>query len=182
VLNNQSIATSGNYRKFIEQGGKRFSHFIDLRTARPTNHQAFSASVIHPSTAYADAYATAMMVLGVEKGLKLAEKQQLPVYFIESRDSGTLLTRQSSKGKSIQTITLGQRTDTKGNKGFASTFGVTLVFFLCFVGAMATGIFLKRKPISGSCGGIANVMGESGCDACEEKNVCKRTGKALRSS
>lgn len=52
-------------------------------------------------------------------------------------------------------------------------FWITLGVFLGVVAAMSVGVIFKRSPIKGSCGGIANIMGESGCDICEKKNECQ---------
>lgn len=61
-----SMATSGNYRKFIEVGGKRYGHTIDPRTGRPAMNSLLSVSVIADDCATADALATALMVMGTE--------------------------------------------------------------------------------------------------------------------
>lgn len=81
-----AVATSGNYRNFFERGGKRYAHFIDPRTGRPVEHSLASVTVLHPDAAYADAYATAFSVLGVEPTLALADKLNIPVYLIEMTD------------------------------------------------------------------------------------------------
>lgn len=95
ALNNQSIATSGSYRNYFEQEGKRYSHTIDPSTGRPVDHTLASATVIHPSNQWADAYATTLMVLGAEKGLAFAEQHQLAVYLI-SHEGKELKTQYSS--------------------------------------------------------------------------------------
>lgn len=87
-LSNMGIATSGDYRNFFEQEGRRFSHTIDGRTGYPVEHDLASVSVLHESVALADAWATALTVLGAEQGLKLAEKYDLAAYFIVRSDSG----------------------------------------------------------------------------------------------
>jgi hypothetical protein len=56
---------------------------------------------------------------------------------------------------------------------------VTLGVFLGVVLAMSVGVIFKRKPIQGSCGGIANIMGKSGCDICELKSECVEKNKKL---
>lgn len=94
-LNNKSIATSGNYRNFFEQEGIRYSHTIDPSTGYPVEHTLASATVIHDSAEWADAYATALMVLGTKKGLAFAEKHKLAVYLI-SHNGSKLTTHQSS--------------------------------------------------------------------------------------
>lgn len=79
------VATSGDYRNFFERDGKRFSHLIDPRTGYPVEHDLVSVTVIHGSTALADAWATALAVLGTDKALEIAEAQHLAVYLISRR-------------------------------------------------------------------------------------------------
>ncbi|MEM7100338.1 MAG: FAD:protein FMN transferase [Pseudomonadota bacterium] len=81
-LSNFSVATSGDYRNFRVVNGKRVAHVLDPRTGRPASNQVVSATVVHPSAMLADAYATALMVLGEEAGLSFAERLNLPVYII----------------------------------------------------------------------------------------------------
>lgn len=66
-LENASIVTSGNYRKYYEKEGVRYSHTIDPETGHPVNHTLLSASVVDSTAWRADALATAIMVMGVEK-------------------------------------------------------------------------------------------------------------------
>lgn len=87
-LDNAAMATSGDYRNFFEENGKRYSHTIDPRTGRPIEHNLVSVSVILPECAEADAWATAMMVLGPEQGMAMAESHNLPVYMILKGDKG----------------------------------------------------------------------------------------------
>jgi FAD:protein FMN transferase len=67
-LEDDAMATSGDYRNYFEAGGKRFSHTIDPRTGRPIEHTLVSASVFAPTCMTADAYATTVMVLGPGEG------------------------------------------------------------------------------------------------------------------
>lgn len=87
-LSNMGIATSGDYRNFFEQKGQRYSHTLDGRTGYPVNHDLASVSVLHESVAMADAWATALTVLGVEKGLQIAEQLGLAAFFIQRTDTG----------------------------------------------------------------------------------------------
>ena len=87
-LSGQSMATSGDYRVFYERDGRRFSHTVDPRTGRPIEHDLASVSVIHTQCAFADAYATALNVLGPEEGVRLAETLDLPALFIVRREDG----------------------------------------------------------------------------------------------
>ena len=81
-LNNMAIATSGDYRNFFEHQGKRYSHTIDLRTGYPVQHNLASVSVIADSAAEADAWATALNVMGPEEAKRLAVEQKLAVFLI----------------------------------------------------------------------------------------------------
>ncbi|WP_104203113.1 FAD:protein FMN transferase [Billgrantia saliphila] len=87
-LHDISVATSGDYRNYFEEDGKRYSHTIDPRTGRPIEHRVASVTVAHPSNAWADAWATAMMVLGEEEGLALARGQDLRVLMLVREDNG----------------------------------------------------------------------------------------------
>ena len=81
-LSGEAMATSGDYRNYFEFEGQRYSHTIDPRSGTPAMHRLASVSVIHEACALADAWSTALMVLGEEQGLALAEKLGLKAYFI----------------------------------------------------------------------------------------------------
>jgi len=87
-ITDTAMATSGDYRNFFEYEGKRFSHTIDPRTGAPITHQLASVTVLHESSMVADAWATALMVLGTEEGYKIAEKEQLAAFFITKKQQG----------------------------------------------------------------------------------------------
>ena len=88
-LENQSVATSGNYRKFFEKDGIRYSHTINPATGYPVHHNLLSVSVITDNTALADAYATACMVMGLKKSITFIEaRDDLEAFFIYSNDDG----------------------------------------------------------------------------------------------
>lgn len=91
-LENKSIATSGNYRKFYEKDGMRISHTINPKTGFPANQNILSASVVANTCAEADAYATSFMVLGLEKSLEmLKQNADLEAYLISSDKNGKLI-------------------------------------------------------------------------------------------
>ncbi|WP_164102780.1 FAD:protein FMN transferase [Candidatus Laterigemmans baculatus] len=87
-LNDRAIATSGDYRNFFEFEGRRYSHTIDPRTGRPIEHGVASVSVIANDCMTADAWATALAVVGPTDGLELASRFDLAVRFVvrESED------------------------------------------------------------------------------------------------
>lgn len=88
-LSEMSMATSGDYQNFYMIDGKRYSHIIDPRTGRPIESRLASVTVLHEECAMADAYATALTVLGQEAGLEFAEKIGLAAVFITREDDGT---------------------------------------------------------------------------------------------
>lgn len=88
-LTNKSLATSGNYRKFYERNGVKYSHTINPKTGYPVTHTLLSATVITNECITADAYATAFMVMGLEKAIQLVENLPcIEAYFIYSDESG----------------------------------------------------------------------------------------------
>ncbi len=82
-LTDVAIATSGDYRNYFEVDGRRYSHSIDPRTGYPVRHDLVSVTVMHQSCMMADAWATALTVLGAEEAMMVAQAQGLAVYFIQ---------------------------------------------------------------------------------------------------
>lgn len=77
------MATSGNYRNFYYKEGKRYAHTIDPRTGYPVQHTLLSATVIGPDCMTADAFATAFMVMGLEKSMEVVRQNpEIEAYFI----------------------------------------------------------------------------------------------------
>lgn len=87
-LTDQGIATSGDYRNYHEVDGVAYAHIIDPRSGRPVRRRGMSVTVVRASTAMADAWATALTVLGPEDGYALARAQRLPALFIVEADGG----------------------------------------------------------------------------------------------
>lgn len=88
-MHERSLATSGNYRKFIEVGGRRYGHTIDPRTGRPAMNDLLSASVIADDCATADALGTAMMVMGTEAAKQwLSAHPEVQGYLISDDGQG----------------------------------------------------------------------------------------------
>jgi thiamine biosynthesis lipoprotein len=90
-LKNESMATSGDYRNYFEKRGVRYSHTLDPKTGRPIVHNLASVSVIAKSCMLADGWATAFMVLGLEKGMELAKTRGMAVYFISRSKGGVAI-------------------------------------------------------------------------------------------
>lgn len=90
ALHGLSVATSGDYRRFFqdEDDGARFSHTIDPRNGMPISNQLASVTVVHAECMAADAWSTALTVLGPEAGLALAEEQGLAARFLQRDGDG----------------------------------------------------------------------------------------------
>ena len=87
-ITDKAMATSGNYRNFYYEGGKKYAHTINPHTGKPAQSDILSATVIAQSCAVADAYATAFMVLGSEKAKEILKKHpELQAYLILSDNS-----------------------------------------------------------------------------------------------
>jgi thiamine biosynthesis lipoprotein len=97
TLRRGAMATSGDYRQFRFIGGKRLQHSIDPRTGRPADHGLASVTVIAPDCMTADAYATALMVLGAEAGLAFVEARPLVEALFLVRNKGGFRRIKSSK-------------------------------------------------------------------------------------
>lgn len=87
-LTDVAIATSGDYRNYFERNGVRYSHTINPKTGKPITHRLVSVTVIEKNTTIADGFATAITVLGPEKGLKFAQDNGLAVYMLVKEDLG----------------------------------------------------------------------------------------------
>jgi thiamine biosynthesis lipoprotein len=83
-----AMATSGDYRNFYEWQGRRYCHEIDPRRRAPVDHAVASVSVVHEDCRAADAWATALIVLGAGEGFALAQRERLAALFIVRGDGG----------------------------------------------------------------------------------------------
>jgi len=88
-LDNLAVATSGNYRRFVIEDGVKYAHHIDPKNGFPTKNNLLSASVFSKECITADAYATGILVMGLQKSkLFLAEHPELEAYLIYSDEFG----------------------------------------------------------------------------------------------
>ncbi|QGG79946.1 FAD:protein FMN transferase ApbE [Litorivicinus lipolyticus] len=86
AVRNIGIATSGDYRNYREIDGEKYHHAMDPSTGRPVTHSLGSVTVLHPSSAMADGWATTLLVLGQQRGMALATEHGLAAYFITRGD------------------------------------------------------------------------------------------------
>lgn len=90
AIKGKSLATSGNYRKFYEKNGIKYAHSIDPETGYPVLNKLLSATLITDRCITADAFATAFMVMGLEKSIGILESanEELEAYLIYSDEEG----------------------------------------------------------------------------------------------
>lgn len=96
AINNRAIATSGDYRNYYIRDGKKYSHTLNPHTGYPVEHSVLSVSIIADDCMTADAYATAFMVLGLEKSLQVLEAQPSLDALIIYDDNGEIQTYQTA--------------------------------------------------------------------------------------
>ena len=91
-LENRAMATSGDYRNYVEIDGRAYSHIIDPRTGYPVNSGVVSATVIAPNCTMADGLATALMIMGPEEGVALLNRlNSVEGLIVVRRADGTLV-------------------------------------------------------------------------------------------
>ena len=88
-----AIATAGDYRQVRQMAGRRVSHVIDPRSGHPVAHGLASVTVVAPTALAADGYATALLVLGPEAGMRLAERLRLAALFVMGPQGGGELSK-----------------------------------------------------------------------------------------
>ena len=88
VLRRGAVATAGDYRQYHERDGARVAHIIDPRTGYPVPHRLASVTVVAETALLADAYATALMVLGEASGMRFAKRHELAALFLTRAETG----------------------------------------------------------------------------------------------
>lgn len=182
-LQDQALATSGDYRNYFEKDGVRYSHTIDPRNGFPITHQLASASVVANTCMEADAWATTLMVLGGQAGLELAEKHNISAFLlIRKGEAFEQLATTSAVGKFA---TLDESpVDSAPEGSLLSTFLITLAVFGIAIVLLATGVIFSNRTLKGSCGGLSGQTDESGrsiCDLCTTPpEECDQVRERLR--
>lgn len=174
ALNDSAIATSGDYRQYQQVKGQRITHTIDPRTGQPTAVGIALASVSADSCMQADAMATAMMVLSPQQSMKLAQEKGLGVLLVHRDASGGL---ESQQNQAYPSSLADRPNDTAS---WWLPVGISVLVFGIAVVSMSVGVIFKREPIKGSCGGLANMPGntQSACDLCSNPSKeCREMGR-----
>jgi thiamine biosynthesis lipoprotein len=89
-LENLSVATSGDYRRYLEVGDARLAHTMDPRSCAPVNNAVASVTVLARTCMHADAWATALLVAGSSEGMVMAQRMGLDVLFLLRRAEGLM--------------------------------------------------------------------------------------------
>ncbi|WP_231742033.1 FAD:protein FMN transferase [Stieleria varia] len=188
----ESMATSGDYRNYYEVDGKRISHTIDPRTGQPIEHSLASVTVIADSCMAADAWATALNVVGQQSGMKLAKQEGLSTLLIARTENGFEMTGTGSLAQYVPQV---QSDSGSGSpqqppqqtmlQSILPIAALTFVVFSIVLIAMAVGVLFGGKSISGSCGGLANKTDENGATSCSlcsnPSDACKELREKMQS-
>ena len=89
-LEDLAVATSGDYRRYLEVGGARLAHTMDSRRCAPVNNAVASVTVLARSCMHADAWATALLVAGPDEGMAMAQRMGMDVLFLLRRAEGLM--------------------------------------------------------------------------------------------
>ncbi len=164
-LQDQALASSGDYRNFHEYRGKRYSHTIDPRTGWPVEHDLSAVSVVAANCTTADALATALLVLGREEGSIWAEQHDVDALFLSRTENGIEHVRTAH----FPAQRVAAPDESQPQSSFTGLFVMSAVIFGIALLAMSIGVVVNGRRLRGSCGGLAGLKDEHGdtlCDAC----------------
>ncbi|HWH86448.1 MAG TPA: FAD:protein FMN transferase [Pseudomonas sp.] len=88
AVDGYGVSTSGDYRNYFLQDGRRYSHTFDARSGRPVLHDLASVTVIHPSALMADGLSTLLLILGPQRSQAYAQKHDIAAFFVMRADTG----------------------------------------------------------------------------------------------
>ena len=86
ALDGYGVSTSGDYRNYFEENGRRYSHTLDPLTGAPISHRLAAVTVLDKSTLRADGLSTVLMVMGTERGVVFAERMGIAAFFVTRED------------------------------------------------------------------------------------------------
>lgn len=160
-LKDAALATSGDYRNFFEHEGQHYSHTIDPNTGRPVEHGLASATIVANSCMEADALATAVLVMGDEKGLNWCEARDVAALLLTRK--GDAIIERPTKAF----LELSRLEEPKSMPWLVLV--IAMVVFGISLCGMAIGVILSNRRLKGSCGGLASLKDSQGntmCEAC----------------
>lgn len=180
-LSGKSLATSGDYRNFFVIDGTTYSHTIDTRTGRPVAHSMRSVSVVADDCITADAWATAMMVIGPNRIREVAEQANIEVFWIVSDPTDeSELVHASTDGFPL--LKQDQQDGNAVKSSIWPMFAAALIVFMVALVGMAIGVIFSNRTIKGSCGGLAALKRgdeKSPCEVCNSRATCDEYQAAI---
>ena len=88
-----AVMTSGTYRHYFDVNGQRYSHILDARTGKPVTHDLVATTVLHDDPTVADAWSTALLCVGQQQGMQLANAEHLKVLFVQQQGNELVETK-----------------------------------------------------------------------------------------
>lgn len=110
-LEELAVATSGDYRRYLQVGDARLAHTMDARRCAPVNNAVASVTVLASTCMHADAWATALLVAGPDEGLAMAQRMRMDVLFLLRRAEGLTEVGLGRFGKSADLPNLARQAD-----------------------------------------------------------------------
>ncbi|MCQ8104635.1 FAD:protein FMN transferase [Methylomonas sp. SURF-2] len=99
-----AVMTSGTYRHYFDVNGQRYSHILDARSGKPVSHDLVAVTVLHEDPTVADAWSTALLCVGQQQGMRLADAENLRVLFIQQQ--GDVLVESKSRALEASGLTI----------------------------------------------------------------------------
>jgi thiamine biosynthesis lipoprotein len=94
-----SVMTSGTYRHYFDNNGKRYSHILDARSGKPVEHNTVSVTVLDANPTVADAWSTALLCMGSLEGIKAANENNIAALYIDQQDDKLIEQRTDALSK-----------------------------------------------------------------------------------
>ncbi len=173
----EAMATSGDYRNYFQVAGKRYSHTIDPRTGKPVDHDLASVTVVANSCMAADAWATAINVLGSAPGNELASRESLSTLLVRRSGNDYVVSGTGTLAQYAAQQSAPQLSPAKADNSVIPVMVLAFGVFAVLICAMAVGVMFGRKPIAGSCGGLNNPQNEDGSSSC---SMCSNPADACK--
>ena len=145
----------GTIGTFLNMTGQRYSHTIDPSQSRPVAHKLTSVSVVAGSCTEADAWATALLVLGHERARQVAQEHSLAMLLMHYE--GTSL---------VQTTSAGFPQPAADQASGSMMFLATVLAFAIAIAGMAIGVIVSNRRLKGSCGGLSADGQQTPCSMC----------------
>lgn len=95
-----AVMTSGTYRHYFDVNGQRYSHILDARTGKPVTHDLVAVTVLHDDPTVADAWSTALLCVGQQQGMQLADAEGIKALFVRQEGERLLETKSQALEKS----------------------------------------------------------------------------------